>query len=121
MFRCAATSKKPFRSCEKGIPLFGGFITESDSNEKKDVPIRKDTPELGSLFRSAVKSSSRGELIILTKSTFLEPPEQGAFLAQCECATLPGVHEAKTEENKVDRKCDRGFLKKERIKPNSQF
>jgi len=93
--------------------MMGGFITESHSNEKNGVPFLKDIPGLGALFRSTVKSSNRGELIILMKATVLETPEQAAFMAAEERATLPGVREAEMEQNESDRKRAKELKKKE--------
>ncbi|HUS36705.1 MAG TPA: hypothetical protein VM680_15250, partial [Verrucomicrobiae bacterium] len=74
--------------------MLGGFITDSRTKSKSGVPILKDIPGLGALFRSTSQESTRTELIILMKATVLETPEQAAFLAAEERATLPGVREA---------------------------
>jgi general secretion pathway protein D len=80
--------------------MMGGFITDSHSKSKSGVPILKDIPGLGALFRSTTTEGSRTELIILMKATVLETPEQAAFLAAEERATLPGVREA---ENNLEK------------------
>jgi general secretion pathway protein D len=80
--------------------MMGGFITDSHSKSKSGVPILKDIPGLGALFRSTTQEASRTELIILMKATVLETPEQAAFLAAEERATLPGVREA---ENNLEK------------------
>jgi general secretion pathway protein D len=74
--------------------MLGGFITDSRTKSKSGVPILKDIPGLGALFRSTSQESTRTELIILMKATVLETPEQAAFLAAEERATLPGIREA---------------------------
>jgi general secretion pathway protein D len=74
--------------------MLGGFITDSHTKSKSGVPLLKDIPGLGALFRSTSSESTRTELIILMKATVLETPEQAAFLAAEERATLPGIREA---------------------------
>src|SRR5437764_10188759 len=80
------------------VIMMGGFITDSNSKSKSGVPILKDIPGLGALFRSTDQSSTRTELIILMKATVLETPEQAAFLAAEERATLPGVRQAEMQQ-----------------------
>jgi general secretion pathway protein D len=80
--------------------MLGGFITDSHTKTKSGVPLLKDIPGLGALFRSTSQESTRTELIILMKATVLETPEQAAFLAAEERATLPGVREAEFRQQK---------------------
>jgi general secretion pathway protein D len=80
--------------------MMGGFITDSHNKSKSGVPFLKDIPGLGALFRSTQQESTRTELIILMKATVLETPEQAAFLAAEERATLPGVREAEFRQQK---------------------
>jgi general secretion pathway protein D len=87
--------------------MMGGFITDSNSKSKTGVPILKDIPGLGALFRSTDQNSTRTELIILMKATVLETPEQAAFLAAEERATLPGVRQAEMEQQKENDKRNR--------------
>jgi general secretion pathway protein D len=87
--------------------MMGGFITDSNSKSKSGVPILKDIPGLGALFRSTDQNSTRTELIILMKATVLETPEQAAFLAAEERATLPGVRQAEMEQQKENDKRNR--------------
>jgi general secretion pathway protein D len=87
--------------------MMGGFITDSNSKNKSGVPFLKDIPGLGALFRSTDQSSTRTELIILMKATVLETPEQAAFLAAEERATLPGVRQAEMELQKENDKRNR--------------
>lgn len=74
--------------------MLGGFITDSHTKSKSGVPLLKDIPGLGALFRSSNSEASRTELIILMKATVLESPEKAAVLANTERTTLPGVREA---------------------------
>jgi general secretion pathway protein D len=85
--------------------MLGGLIRDSRSKGKSGVPILKDIPGLGALFRSTAQGSQRTELIILMKATVLETPEQAAFLAAEERATLPGVREAEMfQEREVEKR-----------------
>jgi general secretion pathway protein D len=94
--------------------LMGGFITDSRSKVKNGVPLLKDIPGLGALFRSTAQNSSRTELIILMKATVLESPEQAAFLAAQERSTLPGIREADMRQAEADEKRAKRLQKKER-------
>lgn len=94
--------------------MMGGFITDSRSKEKRGVPLLKDIPGLGALFRSTAQNSQRTELIILMKATVLESPEQAAFLAAQERATLPGVREAEMRQADADEERNRKVNKRAR-------
>jgi general secretion pathway protein D len=87
--------------------MLGGFITDSHTKSKSGVPLLKDIPGLGALFRSTDQESTRTELIILMKATVLETPEQAAFLASQERATLPGVRHAEFLQEKDNEKRNR--------------
>lgn len=77
--------------------MMGGFITESRSKSNSGVPILKDIPGLGALFRSKNKSNNRSELVILMKATVLRTPDIAAEVAESEKAQLPGVQRAEEE------------------------
>jgi general secretion pathway protein D len=94
--------------------MMGGFITDSASKSKSGVPLLKDIPGLGALFRSSVSENSRTELIILMRATVLETPEQAAFLATQERATLPGVREAELNQREADAKRSKHINKLEK-------
>jgi general secretion pathway protein D len=78
--------------------MLGGFITDSNSKSKSGVPLLKDIPGLGALFRATQTEASRTELIILMKATVLESPAEAALLATQERATLPGIREAEMRQ-----------------------
>lgn len=94
--------------------MLGGFITDSSSKTKTGVPFLKDIPGLGVLFRSNTSDTTRTELIILMKATVLDTPEQAAFLAAQERATLPGIREAELNQQKEDEKRTKKLNKKEK-------
>jgi general secretion pathway protein D len=77
--------------------MMGGFITDRKSNSKSGVPVLKDIPVLGALFRSKTKSNDRSELIVLLKATVLPSPEKAAELATRERSELPGIRDAEKQ------------------------
>ena len=77
--------------------MMGGFITENKSKSKSGVPILKDIPLLGALFRSKNTSSDRTELIVFMRASVLDSPEDAAILANSEKNELPGILQAERE------------------------
>ena len=77
--------------------MMGGFITENKSKSKSGVPVLKDIPLLGALFRSKNTSSDRTELIVFMRASVLESPEDAAILANKEKSELPGIMQAEQE------------------------
>ncbi|MBM3878631.1 MAG: hypothetical protein FJ387_02775 [Verrucomicrobia bacterium] len=73
--------------------ILGGYIRTSKSKSKSGVPILKDIPLLGNLFRSRSQDNSRSELLVLLRPTVLENPSDAAVLAGTERRRLPGVRE----------------------------
>ena len=71
--------------------MLGGFIKQTKNKSKSGVPILKDIPLLGGLFRSKSDSNDMTELIILLRATVLETPEEAAIVAQEEREALPGI------------------------------
>jgi general secretion pathway protein D len=84
--------------------MMGGFITESRSKGNSGVPVLKDIPGLGALFRSKNKSNNRSELVILMKATVLRTPDIAAEVAETEKSLLPGVQKAEEEFGKDEQK-----------------
>jgi general secretion pathway protein D len=84
--------------------MMGGFITENKSKNKSGVPILKDIPGLGALFRSKTRSSNRKELIVLLRATVLPTPESAALTASNERALLPGIQQAEKEFKEDEKK-----------------
>lgn len=74
--------------------MLGGLISSSRSKSKSGVPLLKDLPGLGYLFRSTSESSRRVELIVLMRPLVLPTPEAAAIMAQNERETMPGVKSA---------------------------
>jgi general secretion pathway protein D len=77
--------------------MMGGFISENKSQSKSGVPVLKDIPGLGALFRTKTSSTDRTELIILMRATVLPSPDAAAYHAQVEKGLLPGVQQAERD------------------------
>jgi general secretion pathway protein D len=77
--------------------MMGGFISENRSRSKSGVPLLKDIPGLGVLFRSKNQSNNRTELIVLMRARILKSPEEAAILAFQERVDLPGISQAEAE------------------------
>ena len=54
--------------------VVGGIIKENNSNNVSGVPILKDIPGLGWLFKSKTNERSKSELLIFLTPTVLPPP-----------------------------------------------
>ena len=92
--------------------ILGGFIRNSHNKTKSGVPILKDIPVLGYLFRSTGDTKERKELIVLMRPTVLRTPELAAAQVDVEKRRLPGVRAA---EEDVDR-LERGALERDKRK-----
>ena len=71
--------------------MLGGFIKQSQENGNSGVPLLKDIPVLGNLFKSKSRKNTSTELIILLRATVLETPEEAAMMARQEKQSLPGI------------------------------
>ena len=94
--------------------MMGGFITDAKSESKSGVPVLKDIPGLGVLFRSKSKSNDRTELIVLLRAKVLDTPEDAAILAESEKMQLPGVRAAERENREAHEKRLEEVRKEER-------
>jgi type II secretory pathway component GspD/PulD (secretin) len=82
--------------------ILGGFIRNSDNKSKSGVPLLKDIPLLGALFRSTSNTKARKELIVLMRPTVLRTPELAALQVNVEKQRLPGVREAEDELDQLE-------------------
>jgi general secretion pathway protein D len=82
--------------------ILGGFIRNSDDKSKSGVPLLKDIPLLGALFRNASTKKARKELIVLMRPTVLRTPELAALQVDVEKQRLPGVREAARALEKIE-------------------
>jgi general secretion pathway protein D len=84
--------------------ILGGFIRNSETKSKSGVPILKDIPLLGYLFRSTGDAKERKELIVLMRPTVLRTPELAAAHVEIEKARLPGVRAAEQDFEKLEQR-----------------
>ncbi len=80
--------------------ILGGFVRNQEGSSKSGVPLLKDIPLLGYLFRSTNNEKRRTELIVLMRPTVLRTPELAAMQVAIEKERLPGVLAA---EKQLDR------------------
>lgn len=96
--------------------ILGGFIRSSRSKTYSGVPILKDIPLLGALFRSTTKNNTRNELLVLLRPTVLNNPQEASQAALDEENRLPGVRRARKdfemEEQQIMDKADKRAKKK---------
>jgi general secretion pathway protein D len=84
--------------------ILGGYIEDSRSNTKSGVPILKDIPGIGALFRSKNRRNSRTELILLMHVSILKNPDDAGSQAEREKLRLPGISAAEAEFLKEEEK-----------------
>ena len=84
--------------------MLGGFVNSNKEKGRSGVPLLKDIPLLGALFRSNSDKSDRTELIVLIRPTVLPTPTDAADVAMEEKAKLPGVTLAEEEFEKEEFK-----------------
>jgi general secretion pathway protein D len=94
--------------------MMGGFITENKSKSRSGVPILKDIPLLGALFRTKNDSNDRTELIVLMRAKVLETPEDAALTATVEKSQLPGIQQAEKSFEEANRKRQQQSTKRRR-------
>src|SRR6185436_18836433 len=94
-----------------------GFISSEHSKNASGVPLLKDIPILGNLFRSTGKAEKRRELMILIRPTVLGTPTAAAIVARNGKAKLPAMVNAERQEYeetmKARAKADRELLRRE--------
>ena len=97
--------------------ILGGFISNSRNKGSSGVPILKDIPILGGLFRSTTDTKNKQELIVLIRPTVLPTPGDAALAATIERSKMPGISQVEREEAKEERKSQakaaRALLKRE--------
>ena len=77
--------------------MLGGYIRQRKVKTRSGVPLLKDIPLLGGLFRSKSNENERREMIILLRAKVLETPEEAALVASQERDNIDGIREM--EEN----------------------
>jgi general secretion pathway protein D len=84
--------------------MLGGFISNSKRATRDGIPILKDIPILGALFRVNHDDQERKELLILLRPTVLPTPEKAAIFAAEERNRLPATRAAEAEFREEERK-----------------
>jgi len=84
--------------------MVGGMIASSKTDAKSGVPILKDIPILGALFRTTRNLDTRRELVILIRPTVLQTPEAAAAFAKDQRNALPATSAAADEFEDSERK-----------------
>ncbi len=77
--------------------LLGGYIMNTKTKSNSGVPVLKDIPLLGNLFRSKSDKNQRTEVMVLMRPTVLKRPEDAAIAADIERRRLPGVRASERE------------------------
>ena len=84
--------------------MLGGYVLDSRTSNKSGVPILKDIPLLGNLFRSKSRDDKRSELMLLLKVTVLRDPADASAQVETEKTKLPGIFQADKEFKKTEEK-----------------
>jgi len=83
--------------------MLGGYIRTSKNRTSSGVPLLKDIPLLGNLFRSSSQDNARSELIVLLRPTVLKTPKDAALLTTSERDRLPGIREMEKTMNEEEQ------------------
>ena len=94
--------------------MLGGFIKQTKNKSKSGIPILKDIPVLGALFRTKSDSNDMTELIILLRATVLKTPEDAALVAKEQRESLPGVKNMEEDMKKDTEKRAEKLLRSNR-------
>jgi general secretion pathway protein D len=84
--------------------VLGGFLSTEKRKSKSGVPLLKDLPLLGVLFRSTRQSDIRAELMIMIRPTVLPTPEVAAKAAQEYKGQMRGVSRLERDLAEDERK-----------------
>jgi general secretion pathway protein D len=84
--------------------ILGGFISNSKNKTASGVPILKDIPVLGALFRSTSENDQRSELVVLIRPTVLPTPLDAARFADEERARMPATRQFESDVKDSEQK-----------------
>ena len=99
--------------------VLGGYIRDESSKSGSGVPILKDIPLLGNLFRSTSKSKKRSEQLVFIRPTVLPTPEAASLATAEERDRAPAIRRAEMEVEKSLKK-DRDSLNKQMRKAEKE-
>jgi type II secretory pathway component GspD/PulD (secretin) len=84
--------------------MLGGMIAANKNTTRSGVPILKDIPILGALFRTSTANDGRRELIVLIRPTVLPTPESAATYAKEQRTKMPATSAASDEFDESEEK-----------------
>lgn len=97
-----ATAKVAVR--DRDTIMLGGLIQNTKTSNNSGIPLLKDIPLLGYLFRSSSSDNARSELIVLIRPTVLPTPEVAALAARSEKDKMPAIRQAEAEVDREETK-----------------
>lgn len=71
--------------------ILGGYIRTSKTKNSSGIPLLKDIPGLGVLFRNKSSNQVRNEMMVLIRPTILETPTAASAEADLQRQRLPGI------------------------------
>jgi len=86
--------------------ILGGIVRNSDNLDKSGVPILKDIPLLGYLFRTTTSNKKRQESIVLMRPTVLRTPELAALQVNIERQHMPAISEAESSIRRENQRAE---------------
>ena len=104
----------PAASHDGGVVLLGGFIKTKHSELHSGVPILKDLPIVGWIFRENSDNNSRQELVMLMRPTVLPTPEAAEHEYKSALNGMPVVRGATLRERAIQQKEEQRYLRLER-------
>lgn len=104
--------------------LLGGYIRASKANSNSGVPVLKDIPLLGYLFRSTTVDKARTELMILMRPTVLPTPQDAAELTRDYQQDSPQIRmleeDFRKERERLNKKAERQMEEDQQDLPPGQ-
>lgn len=89
---------------DRDTVILGGFITSGSTKSSSGVPVLKDIPVLGGLFRNQSSKKNRNELVVLIRPTVLPSPELAAKATEEDKNLMPGIKRAEWEAEEIRAK-----------------
>ncbi len=94
--------------------ILGGFIKTRKVESHSGVPILKDLPLLGALFRENSDNNERQELVVMMRPTVLETPESAAHETISARTGMPALRQAELGERSMEIKLRKQLEEMER-------
>lgn len=94
--------------------ILGGLIRTAKTRSVTGVPVLKDIPGLGALFRSTSENPTRKELMVLIRPTVLATPKSASLAAQAERAQSSSIRaverSVKEQGDKIDEEMEKAEI-----------